>query len=94
MNPPNLLNGLDYLEPVATGPGLNMEGSEQANPTFSINSLDILQFSQSINSVSGTSASAGPASVASTSKSMVKNPHRMRVGKLKTAQYGLSQISI
>jgi len=31
---PNLLNGLDYLELVATGPGLNMEGpsaDEQAN---------------------------------------------------------------
>ncbi len=91
LNPPNLLSGLDYLEPVATHPVLNMGGSsadEQANPTFSMNSLDILQFSQSHDSLSGTS---GPASVASTSKSTVKNSRRMRVGKLKTARYALSQ---
>lgn len=87
LNPPNLL---DYLEPVATG---HMEGSsanEQANPAFNMNALDILQFSQSIDSVSGTSASAGPASVtvASTSRSTIKNPSKMRVGKAKTARYG------
>ena len=101
LNPPNrdFLNALDYLarEPVAPGhiaPGLNtMEGSsadEQANPTFSMNSLDsdILQFSQSIDS-----ASAGPVGVASTSssKSTFKNSRKMRVGKTKTARYGLSQ---
>ena len=89
-NPPNLLNNLDYMEPVATGPDLSMEGSsagEQANPAF-LNSFDILQFSRSIDSVSGTSASAGPA--ASTSRSTVKGS-RMRVGKSTTARYGLSQ---
>ena len=86
--PLNPSNDLDYLEPVATGLGLNMEGSsanEQANPTFSMNSLNI--YSHSIDSVSGTSASAGPASVASTSESTVKIFHRMHVGKSKTARY-------
>jgi len=87
LDPPNHLNSLDYLEPVATGPGLDMEGSSaQANPiAFSMNALDILQFSQSLDSVS-----AGP----STSKSTVKTSRRMRVGKSKTARYGPSQISI
>jgi len=99
LDSPNLLNGLDHLELIATGPGLNMEGpsaDEQANPAFSMNALDILQFSQSIDSVSGTCASAGPASVtvASTSKSTVKNFQRIHVEKLKTAWYGPSQISI
>jgi len=89
LNPPDLLGHLDYSK---LGPGPSMEGSsanEQPNPTFSMDPLGVLQFSQSIDSVSGNSVSAGPAGpqVASASKSTVKKSRRLRVGKAKTARY-------
>ena len=104
--PPSLLPPLDESDPSRIGTNVpppqmiygqptnypNRDFSPLADlSTFSMDPLGVLQFSQSIDSVSGNSesVSAGPAGpqVASTSKSTVKKSRRLRVGKAKTARY-------